>query len=69
MCSFCLLTLMEPILIPNCSILYLHSNDINSLKSLHLKKEVIAINNKTLQIKSMYNKTLQIKSIYNKPYK
>ena len=38
MCSFCLLTSMELILIPNCSLFYLHSNDMNSLKSLFLKK-------------------------------
>ena len=31
--SFCLLASMELILIPNCSLLYLHSNDMNSLKS------------------------------------
>ena len=41
--SFCLLTSMKLILIPNCSSLYLHSNDVNSLKSLLLNK-VIAIN-------------------------
>ena len=29
--SFCWLTSMELILIPNCSLLYLHSNDVNSL--------------------------------------
>ena len=40
--SFCLLASMELILIPNCSLLYLHSNDMNSLKSLFLKNgEVI----------------------------
>ena len=37
--SFCLLTSMELILIPNCSLLYLHSNDMNSSKSLFLKKK------------------------------
>ena len=37
--SFCLLTSMEPIHIANCSLLYLHSNDMNSLKSLFLKKK------------------------------
>ena len=36
--SFCLLASMKRILIPNCSILYLHSNDMNSLKRLFLKK-------------------------------
>ena len=36
--SLCLLTLMELILIPNGSLVYLHSNDINSLKSLILEK-------------------------------
>ena len=30
--SFCLLTSMEKIHIPNCSLLYLHSNGMNSLK-------------------------------------
>ena len=38
MCSFCLLASMELIFTPNCSLLYLHSNDMNSLKSLLLKK-------------------------------
>ena len=42
--SFCLLTSMELIIIANCSILYLHSNDTNNLKSLFLKKKVIPIN-------------------------
>ena len=38
MCSFYLLTSMELILIPNCSLLYLHSNDMHSLflKKLYL---------------------------------
>ena len=31
--SFCLLTAMELIPTPNCSALYLHSNNIDSLKS------------------------------------
>ena len=35
--SFCLLASMELILGPNCSLLNLHSNDMNSLKSLSLK--------------------------------
>ena len=39
--SFCLLTSMELILGPNCSLLHLRSNDTNSLKSK--KKEVVAI--------------------------
>ena len=43
MCSFCLLASMEQILIPNCSLLYLHSSDMISFKSVFLKK-VIAIN-------------------------
>ena len=34
----CLLASMELILTPICSLLYLHSNDIKSLKSLALKK-------------------------------
>ena len=38
MCSFCLLASMELILIPNNSLLYLHSNDMNSLKSVFLKR-------------------------------
>ena len=29
---------------PNCSVLYLHSNDMNSLKSLILKKKGLAMN-------------------------
>ena len=37
--SFCLLTSMELIPIPNCKLLYLHSNDMKSLKSLFLKKK------------------------------
>ena len=36
--SFCLLPSMEPILVPNCSILYLHSNDMNSEKFILGKK-------------------------------
>ena len=39
--NFCLLTSMELILTPNCSLLYLHSNDINSLKSFTLKKKLL----------------------------
>ena len=43
-CIFvCLLASMEMILMPNCSLLYLHSNDMNSFKNEFLKK-VIAIN-------------------------
>ena len=40
--NFCLHTSKELILIPNCSLLYLHSNDTNSLESLVL--EILAIN-------------------------
>ena len=40
---FHLLTSVELILVPNCSILYLHSNNINSLKSL-FEIKVTAIN-------------------------
>ena len=36
--SFCLLTSMELILIPNCSLLHLHSNDTKSLRNYSLKK-------------------------------
>ena len=36
--SFCLLGSMGLIPIPNCSLLHLHSNDTNNLKSLLLKK-------------------------------
>ena len=43
-CSFCLLASIEQILVPNCSLLYLHSNDMNSLKKLFLKRKVTAIN-------------------------
>ena len=32
MCSFCVLTSMELILVPNCSLLYMHSNYKNSLE-------------------------------------
>ena len=39
MCSFCLLTSMELILVPNSSLLYLHSNNMNSLTILYLKKK------------------------------
>ena len=39
MCSFRPLTLMELILIPDNSLLYLHSNDMNSVKSLFLKRK------------------------------
>ena len=38
MCIICLLASMELIHTPNCSILYLHSNDTNSLKSSFLRK-------------------------------
>ena len=45
--SFCLLTSEELIAMPNCSLLkYLHSNDMNSLKSaLLIGKKVIASTN------------------------
>ena len=43
MCNFCLLASME-ILQPNCSILYLQSNDINSEKFILDKRNIIAIN-------------------------
>ena len=42
--SFCLLTSMELILTPNCSLLYLQSNDMNSLIKFILDVFVIAIN-------------------------
>ena len=42
--SFCLLTSMELIHIPNCSLLYLHSNDMNSLRMYTWKIRVMAIN-------------------------
>ena len=35
--SFCLLTAMEQIIIPNCSLLCLDSNDMKSFKNLFLK--------------------------------
>ena len=41
--SFCLLASMQLILIPNCSLLYLHSNGVNSLKNVFLKKKYIYI--------------------------
>ena len=44
MCSFCLLSSMKLIVMPNCSLLCLHSNDVDHLKSLLLKKTIIAIN-------------------------
>ena len=34
--SFCLLASMELILIPNCSLLYLYSNDMNNFKNIFL---------------------------------
>ena len=40
MCSFCLLTSMELMLKPNCSLLYLHSSDMNSLKIPFMKQKV-----------------------------
>ena len=43
MCSFCLLSSMDLIPIPNFSLLYLDSNDMNSFKSVYLKK-VTAMN-------------------------
>ena len=43
MCRFCLLASTELILIPNGSLLHLHYNTMNSLKSLDMKK-VIVIN-------------------------
>ena len=45
MCKFCLLTSMELIPIPNFSLLYLHSNDMNSLNSLILKKKKLQLGN------------------------
>ena len=39
--SFCSLTSMELFHIPNCNSLYLHSNNMNSLKSLFEKKSYI----------------------------
>ena len=40
MSSYCLLTTMEEILIPNCSLLHLHLNDTNNLKILIKKKYI-----------------------------
>ena len=64
MYSFCLLASMELILIPNCSILYLHSNNRNSSKSLFMKK-VIAINilSQKLQIKSECNSLIGFRHV------
>ena len=42
--NFCLLTSRELILVSNCSLLYLHSNDINRLKRFLEEKKVIAMN-------------------------
>ena len=42
MCSFCLLSSMKLIRVPNCSLLYLHTNDVNSL-NFFLDNKVIAI--------------------------
>ena len=39
--SFCLLASMELNLIPDYSLLYLHSNDINSFQSVFLREKVI----------------------------
>ena len=40
MCSFCLVTSRKPFLISSCCILYLHSNNINSLKFLYLEEKL-----------------------------
>ena len=56
--GLCLLTTMERILKPNCSLLCLHSNDMNSLKCVFLKKKVLSINiivTKNTQIKTENN--------------
>ena len=57
MCSFCLLTSMELILVSSCSSLYFHSNDMNSLKSLSLERKVLSTNIIVIktQIKSKLN--------------
>ena len=39
---------MEPILIPDCSVLYLDSNDMNSFKSGFLEKKIIIKTHKYL---------------------
>ena len=36
--SFCLLTSVELILVPNCSLLHVHSNNMNSLINVFMKK-------------------------------
>ena len=41
MCIFCLLTSIELTLLPDCNLFYLHSNDMNILKSLFQKNCVI----------------------------
>ena len=53
---FCLLTSMELIPIPNCSLYYLHSNDIKNLKSFFLKKKVAAINITVFKKTKTHNK-------------
>ena len=59
---FCLLTTMELILIPNCSLLYLHSNDIKSLKIICLKKVIAKYNfsNKSNRLTTGVYSTLKI---------
>ena len=43
MLNVCLLTSTELILTPDCNLLHLHSNDMNSLKIVFLKKNVLAV--------------------------
>ena len=56
--SFCLLTSMELIRIPNSSLLYFHSKNINSLKNLFLKKNYSYKYNcyKNTQLESVCNR-------------
>ena len=50
MCSFCFLAALDLIPIPKYSLLYLHSNNMNSLKSFSWRKLLVV---KKPQIKSV----------------
>ena len=59
---------MEMILIPNCSLLYLHSNDTNSLKFILEKKEVIAINIIVIKQQQMKSDCNRLSKRFSKQY-
>ena len=60
MCSICLLTSMELILIPNCSLLHFLSNGVNSLKMFFLEKKIIA----TIILKIIINHKKRLHWVY-----